>query len=751
MKLKNVCRVLAITLSITVACPSAALGAERKENIQTAAESRERKEKEPESEAAPPSQSSEGAVPGEGDGNPIESETIGTGDHPIESETPGTGDDPVESETPGTGDHPVESETPGTGDHPIESETPGTGDHPAESETPGTGDHPGESETPGTGSNPGESETSGTGGNPGESEPAGTESASGESETPGTSGTETELPPVVVPGETETGSGETELPSVVDPADESQSSEPGTEEPAEKPSESETKDSDDHKKDKDKKDKDQKNKDKKDEDVQDVTLTNAQLIAAQKLVIPPAIEESFRFITVDKVYAVARTGLKVYEEKSTDAAAVGEMEEGALCYVLNSEDSSWYYIESGVVRGFVKADELMTGEDAVSYVEEKKEANLALASVLMDPMENQAFTYTKTTVRGTVVGKSYALAKGDTVNIRESKGEDGRIVGTMENGVLCYVLADGDEDWVYVESGDVRGFVKAEYLRRGEDVDAEISSNGENSYGKAEQLISTKENRACYYTITSVKKGSVSEAIRSSMVEYAEQFIGNPYVWGGTSLTNGADCSGFVQSIYAAYGYSIPRVAEAQSQYGMQIPVSEVAPGDLVFYAKNGSIYHVAMYVGDGKVIEAANSSLGIICSNLNSANAVWATRIISDTDSDKIEQVNENAAKGVAYTKAKAGDSGEYLGRFKLTAYCSCPICCGQWSGGPTASGTIPVEGRTVAIAGIPFGTRLVIGGLVYTVEDRGTPYGHVDLYMNSHTDAQNFGVQYADVYLAN
>ena len=192
-------------------------------------------------------------------------------------------------------------------------------------------------------------------------------------------------------------------------------------------------------------------------------------------------------------------------------------------------------------------------------------------------------------------------------------------------------------------------------------------------------------------------------------------------------------------------------MAEVQAQYGIQIPVSEAKPGDLIFYAKDGAVYHVVMYMGDGKTIEAANSNQGIICSVVDTAHAVWATRIISDSDSDKIEQVNDNAARGVSYTKAKAGDSGTYLGRFKLTAYCSCPICCGKWSGGAKAGGTVPVQGRTVAMAGVPFGTKLVIGGLIYTVEDRGTPYGHVDIYMNSHTDATNFGVQYADVYLAN
>ena len=85
------------------------------------------------------------------------------------------------------------------------------------------------------------------------------------------------------------------------------------------------------------------------------------------------------------------------------------------------------------------------------------------------------------------------------------------------------------------------------------------------------------------------------------MIEYASQFVGNPYVWGGTSLTNGADCSGFVQQIYKAYGYDLPRVAEDQSQYGTKIPVEDAQPGDLIFYAKNGYVYHVVMYAGDGR------------------------------------------------------------------------------------------------------------------------------------------------------
>lgn len=88
------------------------------------------------------------------------------------------------------------------------------------------------------------------------------------------------------------------------------------------------------------------------------------------------------------------------------------------------------------------------------------------------------------------------------------------------------------------------------------------------------------------------------------------------------------------------------------------------------------------------------------------------------------------------------------YLGKFKLTAYCNCSRCCGQWAGGATASGRMPSAGRTVAMGGVPFGTKLLINGHVYTVDDRGTPYGHVDIYHNSHSEALNFGLRYADVY---
>ena len=107
------------------------------------------------------------------------------------------------------------------------------------------------------------------------------------------------------------------------------------------------------------------------------------------------------------------------------------------------------------------------------------------------------------------------------------------------------------------------------------------------------------------------------------MIEYASQFVGNPYVWGGTSLTNGADCSGFVQQIYKAYGYDLPRVAEDQSQYGTKIPVEDAQPGDLILYEG-----HVGLYIGNDQIVNAMNEDQGIGISSATYTNIVAVRRI---------------------------------------------------------------------------------------------------------------------------
>ena len=358
--------------------------------------------------------------------------------------------------------------------------------------------------------------------------------------------------------------------------------------------------------------------------------SNEELLAHQNIVIPPKLELEFRFTKVDKRYALVRSakGASVYEKKSDDAREVGELEYYGLAYILDDAGDGWYYIESGNVRGFIRAEEVVADETAERIVKVKGLDELPLARLIVARTENEAFTYTHTTVQDVMASKVYAIAAKD-LEIREQRKDGARTTGTLAKGGLCYILADEDKDWIFVESGNARGFVKRTELTLGAKADAVVSEKGEKNLVLADVQVKPEENKACYYTFTSVQEASQEAKTRESMVNFALQFLGNPYVWGGTSLTNGCDCSGFVQSIYAYYGYSLPRVADAQSGYGMQIPISSAQPGDLIFYAKNGYVYHVSMYIGNGQVVHAAGRKLGIITSGI-SGNAVWATRIIT-------------------------------------------------------------------------------------------------------------------------
>ena len=122
-----------------------------------------------------------------------------------------------------------------------------------------------------------------------------------------------------------------------------------------------------------------------------------------------------------------------------------------------------------------------------------------------------------------------------------------------------------------------------------------------------------------------------------------------------------------------------------------------------------------------------------------------------SNTSSQKTDSSDSTDSSSTTVQESEKNEnssSGTYLGKFRVTGYCACSICCGDWAGGTTASGTTPTPGRTVAMGGVPFGTKLMINGQIYTVEDRGTAYGHVDMFFGSHSEALAFGSQYVDVY---
>ena len=354
--------------------------------------------------------------------------------------------------------------------------------------------------------------------------------------------------------------------------------------------------------------------------------TNEQLIASQNIVSGLSIiKDDFRFYTIDKVPAIAEKKLSVYEDMDTESREIGLLSKNNILYILSEEDDGWLYIESGNVRGFVKEDNIRREKDPVSADE-----MFPFAQETVPASDNKAFAYKRCTTKSTVIDKSYAIADVDTA-ILESSGDKAREIGHLTPGSLCYVIMQADEKWAYVESGNVRGFARTANLTTGTAAKKLVQQTGEKSMPVADEYIAPSDNKALYYTLNSVHDGVVYSSIRTEIVEAAAKCIGNPYVWGGTSLTNGADCSGFVQTLYSLFGYSLPRVADAQSTYGTQIPISDAAPGDLIFFAANGYVYHVALYAGDGMTIEAYSENRGIIATPIGNRDAVWATRVIED------------------------------------------------------------------------------------------------------------------------
>ena len=158
----------------------------------------------------------------------------------------------------------------------------------------------------------------------------------------------------------------------------------------------------------------------------------------------------------------------------------------------------------------------------------------------------------------------------------------------------------------------------------------------------------------------------------------------------------------------------------------------------------------------EGDSSEEATTDAEEISTDDSSSESSDATEDTSGAeDSSTSDDTSADTSSAEDTSSDSSSDSGSssqgtYLGNFMLTGYCNCAQCCGT-AGNATASGVMPTAGHTVAMAGVPFGTQLLINGTVYTVEDLGTPYGHVDIYCGSHSEALSFGLQYADVYQLN
>ena len=240
------------------------------------------------------------------------------------------------------------------------------------------------------------------------------------------------------------------------------------------------------------------------------------------------------------------------KEASESGEVVGKMPNNAGADILGQE-GEWYKIKSGEVEGYVKAEYLMTGNEAKAY-----------APSVMRVM---------------------ATVQTDGLRVRSAPSMDAEVNMTISTGEELEVT-DNSGEFIQVDvNGDV-GYIHKDYVEVGTKLDHAI-------------------------TISELRYGKGVSDVRVALVTEALKYVGNPYVWGGTSLTKGADCSGYVLTLFAKYGVYLPHSSRAQAGYGRAIKPSEAQPGDLFFYG-SGSISHVAIYIGGGKCVHAFSTNQGI-------------------------------------------------------------------------------------------------------------------------------------------
>ena len=262
---------------------------------------------------------------------------------------------------------------------------------------------------------------------------------------------------------------------------------------------------------------------------------------------------------------------------------VGKFPGYAGCNILGEEDG-WYKIQSGPVTGYVRKDLIATGDTA---------QNLAVQHAQV-----------------------MAIVNTESLNVRSEASIDSKAWTAVTSGQRYNVLNQLD-GWVQLEldAGDDDG----------EDQGAFVSTRDSNvtvQYALQEAIE--------YYP--AVEAANAAMAFRNKIVNFACQFVGNRYVWGGTSLTHGCDCSGFTPSVLKNFGISVPRVSRDQARSGSKVTSANMRPGDLIFYAnRSGTINHVGMYIGNGQVVNAASTRSGIRIYRWNYRTPVAIRNVIGD------------------------------------------------------------------------------------------------------------------------
>lgn len=297
--------------------------------------------------------------------------------------------------------------------------------------------------------------------------------------------------------------------------------------------------------------------------------------------------------------------VNIRKKPSEDGKILGKLYNNSAATII-SKKNGWYKVKSGSVTGYIKAEYLATGTKAAELA---SKAGTRIATVNTATLKVRKNASTDAPVVTLVpVGEE----------LKVKKETDGWIKVTVDNKDKGYVSSDYvDLSTVYKKAISIeeeQKKIKAEEAARQEQSSGTSGSSSTSGSSRSYQTKSAS-NSDTSSSDSSVSSGT-SSSLRNKIVNYALKFEGNPYVWGGTSLTNGADCSGFTQSVFSDLGVNIPRDSRSQASSGKSKSISNIQPGDLIFYAKGGRINHVALYIGNGKVISAKSPEYGIKVAN---------------------------------------------------------------------------------------------------------------------------------------